>query len=86
MMVMIREYRNAYEPATFLFEGQIKRSSYSVRSLESIIKTAKQKAGILKSGSMHMLRHSFAKHLPDKGTDIRYIKDLPGHFNIKIPE
>jgi len=41
------------------------------------------KAGINKKLSFHSLRHSFATHLPEKGVDIRYSKELPGHFNIK---
>ena len=83
MLVMLREYLNKYEPKNYFFEGQQPESAYSVRSLESIIHAAKQKAGIKKDGSMHMLRHSFATHLLDKGTDVVFIQKLLGHNDIK---
>jgi site-specific recombinase XerD len=47
---------------------------------------AKQKSGITKEVGIHSLRHSFATHLFEKGTDIRYIKDILGHFGIKTTE
>ena len=83
MLIMLRNYREKYKPADYLFEGQRAGSSYSVRSLESIIHAAKEKAGIKKAGSMHMLRHSFATHLLDKGTDVVFIQKLLGHNDIK---
>ena len=83
MLVMIREYKTIYNPEKYLFEGQRKGTSYSIRSLESIIQAAKQKAGISKTGSMHMLRLSFATHLLDKGTDVVFIQKLLGHNDIK---
>ena len=83
MLVMLREYKSSYKPVKYLFEGQIKGTTYSTRSLESIIKTAKTKAGIIKTGSMHMLRHSFATHLLDKGTDVVFIQKLLGHNDLK---
>ncbi len=83
MLVMLREYKNKYKPGHFLFEGQRAGTQYSVRSLELIIHAAKEKAGIKKEGSMHMLRHSFATHLLDKGTDVVFIQKLLGHNDIK---
>ncbi|HEX6849708.1 MAG TPA: site-specific integrase [Chitinophagaceae bacterium] len=83
MIVMLRSYKELYEPNHYLFEGQYPGTAYSVRSLESIIHAAKQRAGIKKAGSMHMLRHSFATHLLDKGTDVVFIQKLLGHNNIK---
>lgn len=83
MLVILREYKLSYKPEKYLFEGQIKGTTYSTRSLESIIKAAKNKAGITKTGSMHMLRHSFATHLLDKGTDVVFIQKLLGHNDLK---
>lgn len=83
MLVMLREYKSQYKTSQYLFEGQIPGSMYSTRSLESIIAAAKEKAGIKKPGSMHMLRHSFATHLLDKGTDVVFIQKLLGHNDIK---
>lgn len=83
MLVMLREYQSKYKPEKYLFEGQYKGTAYSSRSLELIIKSAKDKAGIKKTGSMHMLRHSFATHLLEKGTDVVFIQKLLGHNNLK---
>lgn len=83
MMVMLREYKSKYKTKEYLFEGQAPGTMYSTRSLESIITAAKEKAGIKKAGSMHMLRHSFATHLLDRGTDVVFIQKLLGHNDIK---
>lgn len=83
LIIILREYYRRYKPKKYLFEGAKPLSAYSIRSLESIIQTAKEKSGIHKSGSMHMLRHSFATHLLDKGTDVVMIQKLLGHNDIK---
>jgi integrase len=53
---------------------------------QNVFRSAKQKAGIKKDVSFHCLRHSLATHLLEKGIDIRYIKDILGHFNITTTE
>jgi site-specific recombinase XerD len=83
LLVMLREYYKQNRPKKFLFEGARAGTQYSIRSLEAIIQAAKEKAGIIKPGSMHMLRHSFATHLLDKGTDVVMIQKLLGHNDIK---
>jgi len=74
------------KPSKFLFEGEISGVPYSIRSAQHIFHKAKKKAGIKKEVSFHALRHSFATHLLEKGVDIKYIKDILGHFDIKTTE
>lgn len=85
LLVMLREYIKSYKPDSkgYLFAGQWKDEPYSSRSLQLVLATAKKKAGILKPGSIHALRHSFATHLLDKGTDVTIIMKLLGHNDIK---
>jgi integrase/recombinase XerD len=85
LLIMLREYWNSYKPLHrgYLFSGQNVGEPYSTRSLQLVLNAAKQKAGILKPGSVHALRHSFATHLLDKGTDVTMIMKLVGHNDIK---
>ncbi len=85
LLVMLREYIKEYEPDPqgYLFAGQLPDDPYSTRSMQLVLAAAKEKAGILKPGSVHAVRHSFATHLLEKGVDIKYIRDLLGHFDIK---
>jgi site-specific recombinase XerD len=61
---------NDYFKDGFLFEGNQWGTDYSIRSLQKVLQVAKKKAGIIKPGSIHSLRHSFATHLVDRGTDV----------------
>jgi site-specific recombinase XerD len=82
VLEQLRAYFKAYRPKKFLFEGQ-NGGQYSVRSLQNVFKTALHKAGINKEVGIHSLRHSYATHLLEQGTDIRFIQELLGHNNIK---
>ena len=74
------------KPTNYLFEGDEPGQPYSIRSAQIIFHNAKQKAGISKTISFHGLRHSFATHMLEKGVDVKYIKEILGHFNIKTTE
>lgn len=82
LLKMLREYFKNYKPKVYLFEGQF-GSQYSARSIQAILKNSKFKAGIKKKGSVHSLRHSFATHLLEGGTDILSIKKLLGHNSLR---
>ncbi len=83
LLVMLREYYNKYKPSQYLFEGMQAGEPLTARSMQAVIQKAKTKAGIKQEGSMHMLRHSFATHLLDKGIDVVFIQKLLGHNSIK---
>ena len=86
ILEMLREYYTGYKPKTWLFEGQNAGDQYSEQSLQSVLKQALQKAGIKKPVTLHWLRHSYATHLLESGTDLRYIQELLGHSSSKTTE
>ena len=81
-LVPLRAYYVEYKPKKYLFEGQY-GEQYSIRSTQQVFKNALEKAKINKVVGIHSLRHSFATHLMDYGTDTKFIQELMGHNDIQ---
>ncbi len=82
LLIMLRAYFKEYQPKVWLFEGY-GGEQYSVRSISKVMEQCKQKAGVRKKGGIHALRHSFATHLLEGGTDLISIKQLLGHTSLR---
>ncbi len=83
---MLRDYYKMFRPRVWLFEGQNPGEQYSEKSLQNILKQALAKAKINKPVTLHWLRHSYATHLLEAGTDLRFIQELLGHKSSKTTE
>ena len=85
LLSILRDYYRMYQPKEYLFTGQM-GGKYSARSAQMILKQASRKAGITRHVTLHTLRHSFATHLLENGTDLRYIQSLLGHASPKTTQ
>ncbi|MFN0048260.1 MAG: tyrosine-type recombinase/integrase [Cytophagales bacterium] len=79
LLEMLRQYYKAYLPKAYLFEGMKTGQHLTVRSIQNVFKSALGAAKIKKQMGIHGMRHRFATHLLETGTDIRVIQELLGH-------
>ncbi len=86
LIEILRDYYKAFKPKTWLFGGQEVGKKYSDRSIQLVLNQAVEKAKIVKPVSLHWLRHSYATHLLESGTDLRYIQELLGHSSSRTTE
>jgi site-specific recombinase XerD len=84
LLDILRNYMRTCKPRPkeYLFEGEREGEPLSTRTAQEVFQQARQRAGLKKHVSFHSLRHSFATHLLEQGIDIKYIKELLGHFSI----
>lgn len=82
ILELLRKYYSVYKPKDWLFEGQY-GGQYSARSIQAVFQKAKIRARVSPNVSFHSLRHSYATHLHERGTDIKLIQELLGHSDIK---
>ena len=86
ILELLRAYYKEYRPVKYLFEGQEAGTMYSEQSLQKVLKMALVKVKISKPVTLHWLRHSYATHLLESGTDLRYIQELLGHNSSRTTE
>jgi site-specific recombinase XerD len=86
LLTTLDEYLRCYQPKQFLFEGVKPGCCLANRTFQAVFERAREKAGLKFEGGIHSLRHSFATHLLEHGTDLRSIQVLLGHSNSKTTE
>ncbi len=85
LLELLRDYYRIYKPKQWLFEG-VNDKQYSTSSIRQVFNRSKKKALVNVPATVHTLRHSFATHLLDCGTNLRYIQKLLGHSSSKTTE
>ncbi len=85
-LAMLRAYYKGHRPKQWLFEGEKEGERYSETSLQSVFKQSCKRAGVNEKATLHWLRHSYATHLLESGTDLRYIQELLGHKSSRTTE
>jgi integrase/recombinase XerD len=83
LLEALRVYWRAYRPPAWLFPGRTKDHPLHPSAIQRVLKAARQRAGIKKPATPHTLRHSYATHLMEAGTDLRVIQTLLGHRSLK---
>jgi integrase/recombinase XerD len=86
LIALLRIYCKTSRTKMYLFEGQQAGEKYVERSLQMVLKSALDKTSIKKPVTLHWLRHSYATHLLENGTDLRYIQELLGHKSSRTTE
>jgi len=82
----LKRYWRKYKPDKWLFPGAKPDRHIATRTVEAILEAAVKEINLKKKVSVHTLRHSFATHLLESGTDLRYIQELLGHKSSKTTE
>jgi integrase/recombinase XerD len=82
MLKQLRTYWLAYRPEVWLFSGRDRTRPMHVKTIQRIFYSAKERAGIVKNCGIHALRHAFATHLLEAGTDLHTIQRLLGHGHL----
>jgi site-specific recombinase XerD len=80
---VLREYWKEYRPQDWLFPGKPATEPLSVSSVQRVFEKVLLRARVKKPASVHTLRHSFATHLLEAGTDLYHIQRLLGHTTLK---
>lgn len=83
LLMLLTEYYKRYQSSVYLFEGNVPNLPYSASSMAGIVKDAALKAGIKKNVSPHVLRHSFATHMLERGVNLKRVQLLMGHNSMK---
>ncbi|MBW3535176.1 MAG: tyrosine-type recombinase/integrase [Gemmatimonadetes bacterium] len=82
----VEAYLEGAHPGEWLFPGSRPGRHLTTRSVQKVVDRARKRAGLEKSFSVHALRHSFATHLLEAGTDVRFIQELLGHANTRTTQ
>ena len=83
LLEQLREYYKIFRPRNYLFEGATRGEPISARTIQQVFKQCLKRSGITKPLNFHCIRHSFATHLLEAGTNLRMIQQLLGHNSLK---